>query len=91
MKKYSKSDINRIMSTEKILIRIGRKGITEGLVREIKRQLDKKGYVKLRILKSVRSYIKEEDVERLAISAGGRVVSRRGFVYLIVSTKPKKT
>ncbi|MGC9148300.1 MAG: YhbY family RNA-binding protein [Sulfolobales archaeon] len=90
MRKYSRREINRIMSTEKVIVRIGRKGITEGLISEIKRQLNQRGYIKLKILKNIRSHIKDEDIEKLANSAGGRVVSKRGFVYLIVLAKPKR-
>ncbi|MGC9009644.1 MAG: YhbY family RNA-binding protein [Sulfolobales archaeon] len=90
MRKYSKHEINKIMSTEKVIVRVGRKGITEGLINEIKRQLNQRGHIKLKILKNIRPYIRDEDVEKLANSAGGRVVSKRGYVYLIVLAKPKK-
>lgn len=88
---FTKKDINRIMSTERVGVRIGRRGVSKGLVAEIKRQLDQRGYVKIKILKNIRGHISEEDIEKLAKEVGGRIASRRGYVYLIISLKRRKS
>jgi RNA-binding protein len=85
-RKLKRRDINRIMSTEKVMIRIGVKGLTEGLLNEIKRQLNARGAIKIRVLKSVREKITEEDLKEFLRKINARIISRRGYVYLVAKT-----
>ncbi|MCC6030595.1 MAG: YhbY family RNA-binding protein [Desulfurococcales archaeon] len=85
-RKLKRRDINRIMSTEKAVIRIGVKGLTEGLLNEIKRQLNARGAIKIRVLKSVREKITEEDLKEFLRKINARIISRRGYVYLVAKT-----
>jgi RNA-binding protein len=85
-RKLKRRDINRIMSTEKAVIRIGVKGLTEGLLNEIKRQLNARGVIKIRVLKSVREKITEEDLKEFLRKINARIISRRGYVYLVAKT-----
>jgi RNA-binding protein len=85
-RKLKRRDINRIMSTEKVMIRIGVKGLTEGLLNEIKRQLNARGVIKIRVLKSVREKITEEDLKEFLRKINARIISRRGYVYLVAKT-----
>ncbi len=85
-RKLERRDINRIMSTEKVMIRIGVKGLTEGLLNEIKRQLNARGVIKIRVLKSVREKITEEDLKEFLRKINARIISRRGYVYLVAKT-----
>lgn len=85
-RKLERRDINRIMSTEKVMIRIGVKGLTEGLLNEIKRQLNARGVIKIRVLKSIREKITEEDLKEFLRKINARIISRRGYVYLVAKT-----
>jgi len=85
-RKLKRRDVNRIMSTEKAVIRIGVKGLTEGLLNEIKRQLNARGVIKIRVLKSVREKITEEDLKEFLRKINARIISRRGYVYLVAKT-----
>jgi RNA-binding protein len=85
-RKLKRRDVNRIMSTEKAVIRIGVKGLTEGLLNEIKRQLNARGAIKIRVLKSVREKITEEDLKEFLRKINARIISRRGYVYLVAKT-----
>jgi RNA-binding protein len=85
-RKLKRRDVNRIMSTEKVMIRIGVKGLTEGLLNEIKRQLNARGAIKIRVLKSVREKITEEDLKEFLRKINARIISRRGYVYLVAKT-----
>ncbi|MEM0043254.1 MAG: hypothetical protein QXJ51_00910 [Sulfolobales archaeon] len=84
MGRISRRDISKIMTLEKIDLRIGFKGISEGLKKEIKRRIDEKGFMKVKILKNARDKVREEDIERLAEDIGCKVASRRGYVFLLV-------
>ncbi len=74
---------------EAALVRIGKRGITEEVVKEIKRHLKQRGAVKVRILKSA---IAKEGKDRrelartLAIRVGAKLAGVRG--YTLVLYKP---
>ncbi|MGM5485130.1 MAG: YhbY family RNA-binding protein [Nanobdellota archaeon] len=69
-----------------MIIRIGKNGMTEAVIEEIKLQLKKKNEVKVKFLKS---YIDDKDrkaeAERLAEFADARLKELKGNVAIIVS------
>ena len=66
-------------------IRIGKQGITAGIVEEIKRQLAKKNMVKIKCLKSfMQSADKKKFAGELAEKTNSKVVHQVGFVIVLV-------
>jgi len=74
----------------KVDVQLGKRGVSEGFIREVKNRLDKKGVVKIRVLKS---YLKTagSDVESLAeliASRTGSVVRDvRGHTFILVKKR----
>ncbi len=73
-------------------VRIGKNGVTEQVVEEIKRRLKKEGVIKVRVL---RSLIKagasiEEIASEVASKARAEVVDIRGHVFVLVKRKHKE-
>ena len=64
-----------------VTIQVGKLGITPGLVSELKKQLEKRGLVKVRILKN---YLQDRDrfqvAQGLAAKAGAVLVEVKGMV-----------
>lgn len=69
---------------EVVKINVGKRGITESLINEINLQLEKRGAVKIKMLKNFdRRNDKDSVVEELAEKLGCRVKSVKGFVILL--------
>ena len=71
---------------KEIVVRIGKKGITEGLVEEIKRNLEKHKIVKIKLLKSYRETIEEsrqELADMIAKLVNAKVVEIRGYTLTL--------
>ena len=63
---------------------IGKSGITNSVIDEIKRQLKKKDLVKVKMLKPfVKTGDKEEAAEKLAKLTGSKVVQKVGFIVVL--------
>ncbi len=72
---------------EKIVtINVGKNGLTENLINEINLQLEKRGVVKVRMLRNFRSINlvegkdKKKLAEEIASRVNGKLVDFRGFV-----------
>jgi len=66
-----------------VAINIGKKGITEGVVKEINMLLEKKGVVKVKLLKNFRNSVnkdRKELAKEIASKVDGELVDLRGFV-----------
>jgi len=71
---------------KEIVVRIGKKGITEGLVEEIKRNLEKHKIVKIKLLKSYRETIeksRQELADMIAKLVNAKVVEIRGYTLTL--------
>ena len=73
--------INKLLHTPSTIY-VGKQGITETLLQELKAQLKKKKAVKVRILKSV-EYI-EEVLQELEDQSNGRIAKKIGRTAIIV-------
>ncbi|MGB9827807.1 MAG: YhbY family RNA-binding protein [Thermosphaera sp.] len=71
----------------KVDIRIGKKGVTESLLEEVRRRLEKQGVVKVKVLKSARAepgFNREEFAEEVARAVGGVLKEVKGYTFIIV-------
>jgi len=65
-------------------VRIGKNGLTEGLIEEIKRQLEKNGIIKVKVLKGIFQDIgKKKFAEELAAKTGSELIELVGFVVVL--------
>lgn len=74
----------------KVDMQLGKNGITQGFLSELKNRLEKHGVVKVRVLKSYRrtSEVSIEDVaKQLASSTNSRIYEIRGFTIILVREK----
>lgn len=77
---------------EKIRIRradvnIGKKGLHENIVKEIQKILKEYGCVKIRLLRSARNNVKDEDIIKLVKSIDAIIIDSRGYTYTLISRK----
>ncbi len=63
-------------------VHVGKEGLTEGIVEEVKAQLKRAKLIKVRVLPAA-GQDKDEVAKELAARAGARVVETRGFTVLI--------
>ncbi|WP_456328540.1 YhbY family RNA-binding protein [Archaeoglobus sp.] len=68
-----------------ITINIGKRGITEGVIKEINQALEKHGIVKVRMLRNFRTITmkgkdRRELAKEIAKHVNGKLVDLRGFV-----------
>ncbi len=71
-------------------VNIGKNGLHENIVNEIKRRLELERVVKIRILKSARQYVSENDIYQLAKNIDAIVADVRGYTYVLISKKALK-
>lgn len=86
---YDKNKIKSLIKERrrgKVDIQLGKSGLTEGFVNEVKRRLKKQGIVKIRILKS---YLKSGENDRRSIArkvaelTGARLIEVRGNTFIL--------
>jgi len=71
----------------KVDVQLGKKGITDAFINEVKNRLEKHGVVKIRVLKS---YIKTSGMDRRAIArlvaerVNAKIIDIRGYTFIIV-------
>jgi RNA-binding protein len=63
-------------------VHVGKEGLTEGIVQEVKAQLKRSKIIKIRVLPAA-DQDKDEVAEELAARAGARIVETRGFTILL--------
>lgn len=72
-------------------INIGKRGIHNGVVEEVKRILKLQGCVKIRILKNARNFVTNEDIARIAREVNAEVVDNRGYTYILIARRILKS
>jgi len=87
-KRFEKKIKERI--TGKVDVQLGKNGITEGFLRELKNRLEKHGIVKVRVLGSFRKTY-TDDVNAVAVTLAEKTRSRvyeiRGFAIILIKEK----
>jgi len=82
--------MKREMSSEKSTIWIGKGGLTDQLVKEISRQLDKNEIVKAKILKSA---LRNEDadslIQKVTQETNSTLIDKRGHVFTLYRRRKK--
>ncbi|RLF24608.1 MAG: RNA-binding protein [Thermoprotei archaeon] len=72
------------------VVHIGKKGITEEVIEEIKRQLEERKVVKVRILRScleVENRDRREIARRIAELTGAKLAGIRGHVFVLYKAR----
>ena len=86
-----KRRIKREFSMEKATVRIGKSGVTQQLLDEIDRQLEKNEIVKIKILKSALTEKKAKDVaSEVAEKTNASLVEVRGHTFILYRRKKPK-
>jgi len=74
----------------KVDVQLGKSGVTEEFISEVKNRLKKQGVVKIRVLKSLRKTC-DIDIEKLAREIAEKTESRiyevRGFTFILIKEK----
>lgn len=69
-------------------IRIGKKGITDSQIKEIKKQLKKRKKVKVKMLNSfVKTKDKKDAAREIALKANATIVNMTGFTFILTKQK----
>ncbi len=66
-----------------ITIQLGKKGITDGFLEEVRRVLKKRGKVKIKILKSARTMPRKEIAEIIAKRTGAKISKIIGYTIIL--------
>lgn len=68
-------------------INIGRRGVTDNLISEVKKHLKTQKCLKIKVLKNAREFISDEDVQNIAKAVNAAIIDRRGFTYILIDKK----
>jgi RNA-binding protein len=83
-----KRRIKHRLSGEKPTIRIGKNGVSQELVKEIEKQLDKREMVKIKILQSALDGDEAKEIaSRIAEQTGASLVEVRGHTFMLYKRK----
>ena len=70
------------------VVRIGKSGLTEPVINEIKKQLEKKKLIKIKMLKAfVSGKDKKEMAREIAEKTGSMLVHNVGFIVVVAKKK----
>ena len=75
------------LSQTRATVHIGKNGLTEGVINEIRRQLKERGFVKVKIEKSVIRYLeldRREVAKEVAERVGAELLEVRGRTFVLV-------
>ena len=86
-----RNEFKSIMDVEKCTLWIGKSGITNQLMDEVIKQLEKREVIKIRILKSA---LKNEDassiIQRITKETDSTLIDKRGNVFTLFKPKKRK-
>lgn len=86
VEKLSRKELVKKGSEIKPTIHVGKEGLTEGIVEEVRTQIKRHKMVKVRVLPAA-DMDKDEVAAALAEKAGARCVETRGFTVLLCDPK----
>ncbi|MEM0372714.1 MAG: YhbY family RNA-binding protein [archaeon] len=78
MKEPSAAEINSMKPT----VWVGKKGVSELLIKEIRTQLATRGYIKVKILKSIQNEF-EKILNQILSDANAELVSKKGLTFVL--------
>ena len=84
--KKTKKELVKKGSEIRPTVHVGKEGLTEGIVEEIKTQIKRNKVVKVRVLPAA-DLDKDELAEELALKTGAKCVETRGFTILMCEGK----
>ncbi len=66
-------------------VNIGKKGLTESVIKEIKKRVEKEGIIKVKINKNIRKegFDRKVFAEQLARATGTEIVDLRGYTVIL--------
>ncbi len=84
--------ISKVLS-EPARIRLGKSGINEGVLNEIKRHLEEEKIVKIKVLKSLikMGYEVDQIAEKVASALNAEIVDIRGHTFTLKSKSARKS
>lgn len=83
--------IKRELSSEKPSIRIGKNGATKQVIEEISRQLEKRGMVKIKMLKSaLRDKEAKTVASKIAQQTGANLIDVRGHTTMLYKRRKRQ-
>lgn len=91
IKSNTKRKFRSKMSIEKHTVWIGKRGITNQLIDEVLKQLEKKGIIKVKILKSALKTDEASNIiKRVTEETESTLIDKRGHVFTLYKSKKKK-
>jgi len=91
MKPQIKEHIKRKMNIEKPTVLIGKSGTSTSTIKEVHKQLIKKGIIKVKILKSALRNEKVRDISlRIAHETESLLIEQRGHTFTLYKQKKSK-
>ncbi len=86
-----KTRMKREMSSEKPTVWVGKKGVSENLLNEIAKQLEKNELVKVKISRSILKLEDMEDIiKKMLDGTGSALIDRRGRTVVLYKPAKKK-
>lgn len=83
-RKPSKSELNEL----KPCVWVGKKGLDSHVVDEIQNQLEKRGYIKVKIQKSMRNHF-DSILEQILSQTKSELLEKRGLTFVLFRPKLK--
>lgn len=84
MKMFNKNQLKEKAKTLEPVIRIGKNGFTENTIKEIKKQLNKKKLIKVKLLRAfINSRNKREVAKEIAQKTNSQLINLVGFVVVL--------
>jgi len=82
--------IKRKVASHNADVIVGKRGLHEGLIKEIDRKLEEKCVIKVRLLKSARALVSEDSFIKIVEQLGAKVADIRGFTFVIYKPHCKR-
>jgi RNA-binding protein YhbY len=68
-------------------VNIGSRGVTDRLIDEVRRRLKTQKCLKIKVFRSARGFVGDDDVEGIAKAVNAVVIDKRGFTYVLIDRR----